>query len=83
MSTISHRDLRNSSGEILRAAAAGESFVITNHGTAVARIVPVESPDAELRCARPARESGGFIELHRRHLNERVIEVIDDLRGER
>ncbi|MSV74139.1 MAG: type II toxin-antitoxin system prevent-host-death family antitoxin, partial [Actinobacteria bacterium] len=32
---ISHRELRNNSAEILRAVAAGESFVVTNHGSPV------------------------------------------------
>jgi prevent-host-death family protein len=43
--TISHRELRNNSAEILRAVAAGESFVVTNHGAAVAVLAPVGGPD--------------------------------------
>lgn len=42
MESIGHREMRNGSSEVLRAVAAGESFTITNHGTAVARLVPVE-----------------------------------------
>ncbi len=29
--TVSHRELRNNSAGILRAVAAGESFIVTNH----------------------------------------------------
>ena len=43
--TVSHRELRNNSAGILRAVAAGESFVVTNHGSAVAVIMPVAAPD--------------------------------------
>ena len=56
---------------------------MTTTQSAATRVVPVESPDAELRCARPARESGGFVELRRRLVNESVTEAIDHLRGDR
>ena len=36
METVSHRELRNRSGEVLRAVEAGESFTITNGGVPVA-----------------------------------------------
>lgn len=42
--TVSHRELRNNSGEILRAVADGASFVITNHGLAVAVLAPIAAP---------------------------------------
>ncbi len=41
MRTISQRELRNNSGEVLRAVAAGESMVITNHGQPAALLTPV------------------------------------------
>lgn len=40
MSVISQRQLRNDSASILRRVEAGESFVITNRGVEVARLVP-------------------------------------------
>lgn len=40
--TISQRELRNDSGEIMRAVAAGESFVVTTNGLPVARLLPIE-----------------------------------------
>jgi prevent-host-death family protein len=41
MRTISQRELRNNSGAVLRAVAAGESLVITNHGQPAALLSPV------------------------------------------
>ena len=38
--TIPQRELRNNIGAILRAAEAGETFTVTVHGRAVARLVP-------------------------------------------
>jgi prevent-host-death family protein len=39
---ITQRQLRNESGEVMRAVDAGESFVVTRNGVAVGRLVPVE-----------------------------------------
>ena len=39
--TINQRELRNDSGEILRAVEAGESFVVTRNGVPAAQIVPL------------------------------------------
>jgi prevent-host-death family protein len=38
---ITQRELRNDSGEIMRAVDAGESFVVTRNGVPVAELVPV------------------------------------------
>lgn len=40
MRTVTHREMRNSSGEILRAVAAGESVQVTNNGQVAAVISP-------------------------------------------
>lgn len=42
MRRISHRELRNSSSEVLRAVDNGESFEITNYGRVVALIIPAQ-----------------------------------------
>lgn len=44
MPTISQREMRNSSGEILRRVEAGESFVVTNRGREVAQLIPLGRP---------------------------------------
>ena len=38
---ITQRELRNESGEIMRALDRGESFVVTRNGTPVGELVPV------------------------------------------
>ena len=38
---ISQRELRNESGEIMRAVDRGESFVVTRNGVPVAEVTPL------------------------------------------
>ena len=38
---ITQRELRNESGEIMRALDRGESFVVTRNGVAVAELMPL------------------------------------------
>lgn len=83
MTTLSHRELRNRSGDILRAAASGESFTITNDGTPVARLVPLSGAETELRCVRPRRSAEGFTALRRHPAQETVVGLVDELRGDR
>jgi prevent-host-death family protein len=40
MRTVTHREMRNQSGEILRQIADGETIQVTNHGQVAALIVP-------------------------------------------
>lgn len=40
MRTVTHREMRNQSGEILRQVADGESIQVTNNGQIAALIVP-------------------------------------------
>ena len=42
--TISQRELRNNSAQIMRDLESGESFVLTNNGRAIARVVPIDEP---------------------------------------
>jgi prevent-host-death family protein len=83
MESISHRELRNESGRILKAVAAGESFTITNNGEPVAMLVPLGTPHPGLPVSRPRRRKGGFSELPLYESDETVQEIIDDLRGDR
>lgn len=83
METVSHRDLRNRSGAVLRAVGAGESFTVTNDGRPVARLVPIEQTAGDLPLARPARVQGGFGALPRVVIDGTVRETLDELRGDR
>lgn len=40
MRTVTHREMRNQSGDILRLVADGETIQVTNHGQVAALIVP-------------------------------------------
>ena len=44
MKTITHREMRNNSADVLRRVAAGESFQISNNGRVTAVLSPVERP---------------------------------------
>ncbi len=40
VTTVTHREMRNQSGEILRRVAGGETIEVTNNGQVAALIVP-------------------------------------------
>lgn len=55
---ITQRELRNQSGEVMRALDAGESFVVTRNGVAVGELTPMRrqrSVRAEVALAAFAR----------------------------
>ena len=51
MTTVAHRELRNNSADLLRRAAAGESFEVTNNGRVVAMLIPPQTSPLERRLA--------------------------------
>jgi prevent-host-death family protein len=83
MRTISHRELRNNSAEVLRDVEHGESFSVTNRGEVIATLIPAGGgPD--LRCVRSARGGGRrFADLPRRVVAEPSSVILDELRAER
>lgn len=83
MTTISHRELRNNSAEVLRRVAGGEAFEVTNRGVAVARLSPIGASDLPFAVARAARRSGGWSTLPKIDLNRSVLDLIDDEREDR
>jgi prevent-host-death family protein len=86
MRTVTHREMRNSSGEILRAVAAGESILVTNNGQVAAVISPPTSDvlarleeQGQLRPARrPVADLSG---IRRRTSRVTSREIIEDVRG--
>lgn len=80
MTTIPHRELRNSSSEVLRRVQAGETIQVTNHGEVVAILSP---PGATLapRVA-VARERGGFASIPRVRSAVTTRQALDALREE-
>ena len=86
MRTITHREMRNNSAEILRAVAAGETVQVTNNGQVAAILSPphVSALDA-LRAdgsVRPARVSAdAFRRIVRTRSKLSSREILADSRG--
>ena len=83
--SLSQRELRNESGRVLRAVGEGRSFVLTNSGVPVGRIVPLGAPGPGLAIARLARRVGGWAELgiKRKPAGRSLSATLDDLREDR
>lgn len=83
--TLSQRELRNESGRVLRLVSEGQSFVLTNRGVPVGRIVPLDAPVATLPIVRPAKRIGGWESLKpdASQRDRPMSRIIDELREER
>jgi prevent-host-death family protein len=82
MASINQRDLRNNSGEVMRAVRAGETFVVTVRGVPVATLAPI-SAGAVPDVARPATTRLDPAQFTRVSLAEPTAALLDDLRGDR
>lgn len=80
MRTISQREMRNDSGEILREVEAGAVLIVTRRGAPVAQLSPYPG---ERRAAKPASREPRFDagDLVVSAVPSRV--ALDDLRGDR
>ncbi len=88
MRTISQRELRNHSGEVLRAVAAGESILITNNSQPAALLTPVPTTTRErlLTAGRlvPAEQRFDAPRPQRRPVRTTVNELLEhDRSGDR
>ena len=86
MRTVTHREMRNSSGEILRAVANGESVQVTNNGRIAAVISPPGTGSLDQLAAqgqaRPARRPlSDLTTIRRRKAKRTSAELVDDARG--
>ena len=86
MESVTHREMRNQSAEVLRRAEAGESVIVTNHGRAVAVIGPADRSTfdelierGQVRVAVKSVESLHSIERGRSKLTS--TSIIRDSRG--
>ncbi|HXR41663.1 MAG TPA: type II toxin-antitoxin system prevent-host-death family antitoxin [Acidothermaceae bacterium] len=86
MKTVTHREMRNASGEILRAVAAGETFQVTNGGQVAAVISPPNRDPLEqlkalgqIRAAR--RPVTDLSKIRRRKAKRSSAELVADVRG--
>ncbi len=86
MVTVTHREMRNQSGEILRRVAGGETIQVTNHGEVAALIVPPSlDPFADLVArgqVRPARQPVASLRSVVRRTSDTSSEaIVADARG--
>jgi prevent-host-death family protein len=86
MDTVTHREMRNRSAEILRRVEAGESVRVTNNGHPAAIIVPVGGNTLDGLIsrgeARPARTGmDGLLAVRRAPSEIKSSELIKDSRG--
>lgn len=85
--SISHRELRNNSGQILESVRNGETVAVTNHGELAAVLVPphtalIDQLDASGRVRHPTNDSplGPSERIH--HALATSV-ALEDLRGDR
>jgi len=83
--TVSHRELRNESGRILREVQAGQSFIVTNNGEPVASLKPIDAnPLAGIRHRAPKPGARfGEVMPEKGNSKESALEALMHLRGER
>lgn len=86
METVTHREMRNHSSDLLRRVQAGETIVVSNHGHPVAVIGPVSANTVddliERGQARPARKPvSSLAEMHRSKTAKSSSEILKDVRG--
>ena len=82
--TISHRDLRNESGRILREVQAGAVYVITNNGQPVAEIRPITADPFGGLTVRRAKPGARFRDIVPVEVDsdETALEALLALRGD-
>ncbi|MHB1487822.1 MAG: type II toxin-antitoxin system Phd/YefM family antitoxin [Acidimicrobiales bacterium] len=88
MRTISHRELRNNSSEVLRNVQGGEIIEVTNRGEVAAVLVPPSLTSFErLVAAGKVRQypdrSVDLRLLRRKRSGSTTAEIIADVRGDR
>jgi prevent-host-death family protein len=87
METVTHREMRNNSGEILRRVEGGESVQVTNNGRVAALIVPPSSDPladlaqrGQLRAA--VRDPSTLRDVRRRATHRSSKHILADSRGQ-
>jgi len=82
MDTISQRELRNDSAEVMRRVEHGHTYTVTRRGVPVAKLSPV-TDDSDLRCVQPARRRVVYSETARVASTISSEELMTELRDDR
>lgn len=87
METVTHREMRNNSGEILRRVEAGESIQVTNNGRVAALIVPpAGDPLTDLaqrgQVRTALRDPSALRDIARRTTTQTSAQILADSRGQ-
>jgi prevent-host-death family protein len=80
MKTISQRELRNESGEIMRGLARGESYRVTSRGVPVGMLGPIDASELDELTLRPGTGVMSFPTGVR--VTERTDDALAELRGD-
>ena len=82
---ISQRQLRNDSGAILRAVQEGARYIVTNNGTPVAELRPIQPDPLAGLTVRRARPGARFRDIvpQQGRSDETALESLLFLRGDR
>jgi antitoxin (DNA-binding transcriptional repressor) of toxin-antitoxin stability system len=86
MDTVTHREMRNSSGALLRRVEAGESVQISNGGSVIAMMVPVSHDMLGTLVSRgqaraPRTPLASLASIQRVTSDSTTSAMIDDARG--
>lgn len=80
--SVSQREMRNNSGELLRRVAEGESVLITNGGVPAAVMIPASSDTRTRLIAAGRLRAGSGLDLSMLPPPVQVAESSDDLLAE-
>jgi prevent-host-death family protein len=83
---ITHRQMRNESGDVLRRVAAGESILVTNNGQPAAVIAPPPTDVLAMltmlgQLRRALQPPSTLLALSPRTSDETTAEILADVRG--
>ncbi len=86
METITHREMRNHSADVLRRVEAGESLIVTNNGRPVAVVSPIERRVldeliAQGQVRRAVRDVADLRSIPRSRTSITTAEILNDTRG--
>ena len=77
--TISQRELRNCSAEVMRGVENGETYTVTRRGVPIALLVPLDDA-TDLRCDHPPKKRPTYTSQPRVRTKRPTGELLRELR---